>query len=189
MPPLRADAVRNRELLIEAAAGLFEREGVDVAMPRIAAEAGVGVGTLYRHFADRQALLAAVYASEVERLSAAGELLAGRTGAEALAEWMSRLITYSRTKDGMPAAMKAVVAPESTTGTTRARIVAALERILQSGAGDGTLRADVDAEDVLRAVSGIFTGTSEPDWADRARSVTRIVLDGLRGSGPPAAAA
>jgi AcrR family transcriptional regulator len=172
----RADAARNRELLLQAAARLFEREGVDVAMPRISAEAGVGVGTLYRHFADRQALLAAVYASEVDRLSAADELLDGRTGAEALAEWMSRLITYSRTKDGM----KGVVAPDSATATTRRRIVAALERILEAGARDGTLRSDVDAEDVLRAVSGIYTRTSEPDWADRARSVTRIVLDGLR---------
>jgi AcrR family transcriptional regulator len=180
MPRLRADAARNRERLLEAATGLFEREGVGVAMPRIAAEAGVGVGTLYRHFADRQALLAAVYASEVDRLSAADELLGGRTGAEALAEWMSRLIAYSRTKDGMPAAMKAVVAPDSSTATTRGRIVAALQRILESGARDGTLRSDVDAEDVLRAVSGIYTRTSEPDWADRARSVIRIVLAGLR---------
>jgi AcrR family transcriptional regulator len=177
----RADAARNRELLLHAAARLFEREGVDVPMPRISAEAGVGVGTLYRHFGDRQALLAAVYAAEVDALSDADGLLGGQTGAEALAEWMSRLITYSRTKHGMPAAMKAVVAPDSATASTRERIVAALERILESGSRDGTLRPDVDAEDVLRAVSGIFSGTAEPDWADRARSVVRIVLDGLRG--------
>jgi len=185
MSPLRADAVRNRELLLQTAARLFEQEGVDVAMPRIAAEAGVGVGTLYRHFSDRHALVEAVYAAEVDRLSDADELLGGRTGAEALAEWMSRLLTYSRTKDGMPDAMKAVVAPASATAATRERIVAALQRILESGARDGTLRHDVDAEDVLRAVSGIFTQTSAPDWADRARSVVRIVLDGLRAGNSP----
>jgi AcrR family transcriptional regulator len=185
MTPLRADAARNRELLLQTAARLFEQEGLDVAMPRIAAEAGVGVGTLYRHFSDRQALVEAVYASEVDWLSDSDELLGGRTGAAALAEWMSRLLTYSRTKNGMPEAMKAVVAPASSTAATRGRIVAALQRILESGARDGTLRGDVDAEDVLNAVSGIFARTAQPDWPDRARSVVRIVLDGLGAGSSP----
>src|SRR5271163_2029433 len=109
--PLRADAQRNRERLLEAAVRAFSAEGPDVTLDAIAKEAGVGIGTLYRHFPTREALVEAAYRNELGRLcDAADELLATMAADQALRTWMDRFVDYMTTKRGMADALRAVIA-------------------------------------------------------------------------------
>lgn len=178
----RADARRNREKLLEAAAAAFAEEGTDVPLEAVARRAGVGIGTLYRHFPTRDALVEAVYRSEVERLTgAAGELLETHAPDAALEEWMERFVAYAVTKRGLKSALQSVAASRSDLfANTRAELLRALDLLLQAGADAGTLRADVAAEDVLRAMSAVWTLEQEPGWQEQARAVLRLLIDGLR---------
>jgi AcrR family transcriptional regulator len=180
---MRADARENRERLLRAAGERFAGGGPDVSLEAIARTAGVGIGTLYRHFPTREALIEAVYRNEVDQLcAAAGQLLAERPPADALAEWMERFVAYATTKRGLAGALKAVAAAQSDLfPTTRERQLAAIAELLRAGIAAGEIRPDVAAEDVLTSMNAVWTIAAEGErWAAQARRVLRLLMDGLR---------
>jgi len=180
---MRADARRNREKLLVAAVELFADAGEDVALEAIAERAGVGIGTLYRHFPTREALAEAAYRNEVQRLcDAAGELLAGHPPDAALAEWMDRFVTYVAAKRSMANMLQSVIASSDSTlyADARLQMVGAITRLLETAEAAGTIRSDVEPEDVLRLMSGIWLAADGEDWSERARRGLSLVMDGLR---------
>jgi AcrR family transcriptional regulator len=174
----RADAIRNREKLLTAATELFAARGTDVSLDAVAKAAGVGIGTFYRHFPTREALVEAAYRAEVAHLcEAASELLAEHPADKALERWMERFVAYSSAKKGMKGALQSVVAGGSDIfAETRNEIVAAIADLLAAGAEDHTLRTDLDAEDVLRAMGGVWLVDDE----QQALTLLRLLMDGLR---------
>jgi AcrR family transcriptional regulator len=181
-PTLRADAQRNREKLLATAVDVFAQEGTDVSLERIAKQAGVGIGTLYRHFPTREALIVAAYRNEVAVLcEAADELLASHPAGEALELWMDQFVSYAVAKRGMKGALHSMTASGSDLFTeTRAGITAAIAKLVEAAAAAGAIRADVDPEDVLLATGAIWTNLDAPDWEDRARRLLALLMDGLR---------
>ena len=185
--PLRADAQRTREKLLTAAMAAFAEEGEDVALEAVAARAGVGIGTLYRHFPNRDALIVAAYQQEVDSLCvAAAELLSSRPADEALRAWAERLADYIATKRRMGDALRTAVcsADSSVFADTRERILRALRLFLEAGAADGTLRTDVDPEDVMRIVNASWYLPDGPEWRDSVGRMLALVIDGLRYGAP-----
>lgn len=184
--PLRADAQRNHDKLLAAATAAFAAEGEDVALETIAARAGVGIGTLYRHFPSREALVVAAYQHEVDALCAAATgLLATRPADEALRAWAARFADYIATKRAMGDALRSAVASGAPLfADTRARILGALRLLLDAGAADGTLRADVTPDDVMRVINGIWYLPGGPEWRDTVGRMLDLVIDGLRYSVP-----
>ena len=180
--PLRADAQRNRDKLLAAATEAFAEHGEDVALETIAARAGVGIGTLYRHFPSRDALVVAAYQHEVDALcAAAAELLAERPAAEALRAWAERFADYIATKRAMADALRSAVASDAPLfADTRARILGALRLLLAAGAAAGSLRADVDPGDVMRVINAIWYLPGGPEWRDTVGRMLDLVIDGLR---------
>ena len=179
--PMRADARRNREALLQAAAELFAEEGTDVSLEAVAARAGVGIGTLYRNFPNRDSLVEAAYRTEVAHLcDAASELLATSPPDVALAEWMDRFVTYAAAKRGMAGALKAVNAKTDLYSQTRGQITSAIGGLLDAGVEAGSLRADVEPEDVLRAMGCIWNLGDGEGWRTQAETLIRIIVDGLR---------
>jgi AcrR family transcriptional regulator len=181
--PMRADARENRAKLLRAASEHFAAGGPDVSLEVIARTAGVGIGTLYRHFPTREALIEAVYRTEVDELcAAAGGLLSERPPAEALAEWMERFVAYATTKRGLLVALKTIAASRSDLfPTTRERLLAAIGELLDAGIAAGQIRGDVRAEDVLTAMNAVWTIAAEGEqWAAQAVRVLRLLMDGLR---------
>jgi AcrR family transcriptional regulator len=180
--PLRADAQRNRDKLLATATEAFAEGGEDVALETIAARAGVGIGTLYRHFPSREALIVAAYQHEVDALcAAAADLRATLPADEALRAWAARFADYIATKRGMGNALRSAVASDAPLfAETRARIVGALRLLLDAGAADGTLRADVTPDDVMRVINGIWYLPAGPEWRDHVGRMLDLVIDGLR---------
>jgi AcrR family transcriptional regulator len=180
---MRADARRNREKLLLAAVELFADAGEDVALEAIAERAGVGIGTLYRNFGTREALAAAAYRNEVQRLcDAAGELLGERPPDLALAEWMDRFVTYVAAKRSMANMLQSVIASTDSALYAEARLqmVGAITMLLQAAEDAGAIRSDVEPEDVLRVMSGIWLVADGEDWSERARRLLALLMDGLR---------
>jgi AcrR family transcriptional regulator len=179
--PLRADAQRNRQRLLEAAGEVFAEQGTDASLEAVAARAGVGIGTLYRNFPNRDALVEAAYRSEVEQLcEAAEELLAEGPPEQALAAWMDRFVTYAAAKRGMAGALKAVNAKTDLYSQTRTQITGAIGGLLEAGVEAGSLRSDVEPEDVLRAMGCIWNLGDGEGWRTQAETLIRIIVDGLR---------
>ena len=179
--PMRADARRNREALLQAAAELFAEEGTEVSLEAVAARAGVGIGTLYRNFPNRDSLVEAAYRTEVAHLcDAASELLDSNPPDVALAEWMDRFVTYAAAKRGMAGALKAVNAKTDLYSQTRTQITGAIGGLLEAGVVAGTLRADVEPEDVLRAMGCIWNLGDGEGWRTQAETLIRSIVDGLR---------
>jgi AcrR family transcriptional regulator len=180
--PLRADAARNRDKLLETAVRVLTDEGVDVPLEKIAAQAGLGVGTLYRHFPNRNALVEAVYRHEVERLcQSPAALLSAHPPDVALQEWMGRFVEYAATKRGMSEALSAAVASGLPLfDRTRTQMLAALHRLIEACVAAGTIRPDADAEDVLRAMGGVWAMSDGPEWREQARRLLALLMDGLR---------
>ena len=180
--PLRADAQRNRDKLLTAATEAFATDGEDVALETIAARAGVGIGTLYRNFPSREALVVAAYEHEVDALcAAAADLLAALPADEALRAWMNRFADYMATKRSMGNALRAAASSDSPLfAVTRERILGALRLLLEAGAAAGTLRADVDPKDVMRVINGIWYLPGGPEWRDDVGRMLGLVIDGLR---------
>ena len=178
----RADAVRNRERLLAVAVDAFTHDTDDVTMESIAKRAGVGIGTLYRHFPTRDALAAAAYRHEVEQVCRAADALLSECPADvALRQWMERFVDYVATKKGMIGALQAVVEADSSFFADQfAQIVGALDALLRAGVEQGVLRADVDARDVLRAMRGAWLVTDEQHRADQAGRLLDLLMDGLR---------
>ncbi len=179
---LRADARRNRDKLLAAATEAFAEEGENVALETVAARAGVGIGTLYRHFPNRDALVVAAYQHEVDALcAAAADLLRSQPADEALRAWAERFADYIATKRAMGDALRSAVASDSPLfADTRGRILGALRLLLDAGVAAGTLRADVDPEDVMRVINGIWYLPDSPQWRDTVGRMLDLVIDGLR---------
>ncbi|MET8280847.1 helix-turn-helix domain-containing protein [Micromonospora sp. NPDC005174] len=177
--PLRADALRNRERLLQTAVQAFSRPGPEVTLDAIARAAGVGIGTLYRHFPTREALVEAAYRNELARLCDAAPQLLDRLPPErALREWMSRFTDYLATKRGMADALRLVIATGANPyAQSRDLLLAALGRLLGAGAAAGSVRGDVAAGDVLAGLSGISLAAGERAQADR---LLDLLMDGLR---------
>jgi AcrR family transcriptional regulator len=175
---LRADAARNREKLLSAAAEAFADCGTSASLESIAKCAGVGIGTLYRHFPTRDALVEAAYRNEVAQLSAAaGELLDEHPADVALAEWMKRFLAYVATKRGMADALESVVASGTDVyAESREQLVVAVTQLVQAGVASGSLRPDADPEDVLRAMTAVKM-IPDPEQAER---ILGLLVDGLR---------
>jgi len=176
---LRADAQRNRDRLLDTAARAFASTGPEVPLETIAKDAGVGIGTLYRHFPTRDALVEAVYRNELARLcDAAPELLRAQPADAALRAWMDRYVGYMATKRGLADALRALMGDGANPfAESRARLCAALSLLLTAGAEAGTVRADVAAEDVLASLSGLTLVATEPAQAER---LLDLLMDGLR---------
>ena len=184
--PLRADARRNREKLLTAATEAFAEEGQDVALETVAARAGVGIGTLYRHFPSRDALIVAAYQHEVDALCAAAEdLLGSQPADEALRAWAERFADYIAAKRSMANALRTAVASDSPLfAETRERILGALRLLPDAGVADGPLRADVDPEDVMRVINASWYLPDGPQWRDTVGRMLDLVIDGLRYGAP-----
>ncbi|MET9365028.1 TetR family transcriptional regulator [Streptomyces sp. NPDC006632] len=179
--PLRADAQRNRDKILAAAVRVFTEEGLDAHYERIAKEAGVGTGTLYRNFPTRETLIEAAYRNEVSRLcDAVPGLLASMPPREALRAWMGRFIDYATAKLGMAEALRAVVASGSDPyGHSRALIQAAITALMEAGVAAGALRSDIRPSDVFAALAGIALTSAAPDQRDQAERLLTLTLDGL----------
>jgi AcrR family transcriptional regulator len=180
--PLRADAQRNRDKLLTAATQAFAELGEEVPLETIAARAGVGIGTLYRHFPSREALVAAAYRSEVDALcAAAAELLAALPADQALRAWTERFADYIATKRAMGDALRSAASSDSPLfADTRERILGALRLLLEAGAASGVVRSDVDPKDVMRVVNGIWYLPNGPQWRADVGRMLDLVIDGLR---------
>jgi AcrR family transcriptional regulator len=180
--PLRADAQRNRDKLLAAATQAFAEHGEDVALETVAARAGVGIGTLYRHFPSREALVVAAYRQEVDALcAAASELLETLPADQALRAWAERFADYIATKRSMGAALRAAAASDSPLfANTREQITGALRLLLDAGEASGTLRAGVDPMDVINVINGIWHLPAGPRWREDVGRMLDLVVDGLR---------
>jgi AcrR family transcriptional regulator len=176
--PLRADAARNRDRLLAAAVRAFSNDA-DVTLDAIAKAAGVGIGTLYRHFPTREALVDAAYRNELARLcDAVDELLADLPPDAATRAWMDRFVDYMTTKRGMTEALRAVIASGGNPfSASRDKLTTAITTLLAAGSAAGTIRSDVDPGDVLVSLSGVSLAAGERDQASR---LLDLLMDGLR---------
>jgi AcrR family transcriptional regulator len=178
----RADSLRNRERLVEAAKAGFTALGADVSLEEIARRAGVGIGTLYRHFPTREAIVAAVYRREVQQLAdAAPRLLASRAPGGALHEWMRLFVDYIATKKLILPALGAMAGGRSDLLVTSSeRIAGAAALLVHRAVAAGDIRADVDPADLQRALIGFTFGNNNPGWEASARRLVDLLYDGLR---------
>ena len=179
--PLRADAQRNRDKILSAAVRVFAEEGLEAHMERIAKEAGVGSGTLYRNFPTREVLIEAAYRNELVRLcDAAPELLATLAPREALRAWTGRFIDYATAKFGMADALRALVeSGVNPYAQSHEMMMAALTSLLAAGVEAGTIRSDVGATDMFAALTGIALTSGKPEQREQAERLLDLTLDGL----------
>ena len=182
--PMRADAQRNYARLLEAASAAFVEHGADdVSLEEIARRAGVGIGTLYRHFPTRQALLEAVYRDQVEALRArADELIATKPPAEALASWLRDLLDFGRTKRMLTTALLTTHNKDSELMSSGSRMVRGAATDILTGAQEaGVARADANPADLMRLVHAIsLTAEWAADDSEQADRLLALVLDGLK---------
>jgi AcrR family transcriptional regulator len=178
----RADAQRNRERILEIAKQAFTRSGVNISLDDVGRQAGVGAGTLYRHFPTRDALLEAVYRSEVEKLAAAEkELAATMTPIEALRAWMMLFVDYIATKQIIAPALNTLVGkPSKLFEASGAQIKAAIHALVERAIESGDIRSDLDPMDLLRALIGVSNVASAPDWPQSAKRLVQILIVGSR---------
>jgi AcrR family transcriptional regulator len=177
----RADGLRNRERVLEAAKAVFSSAGADGSLEAVARHAGVGIGTLYRHFPTREALFEAVYRREVEQLvELAAQLRAEATPVAALRRWLAANVEFVATKKGMSAAL-AVAAHSSSdlAAYTLDRLTRALGDLLGRAVETGAIRSDVSAEDLLRALVGMCYTQDRPGWQVNVRRLVDVFVDGL----------
>ena len=185
----RADACRNRDRVLEVASAAFADRGVDASLESIAKEAGVGIGTLYRHYPTRDALIEAVYRHNVSLLcDGADELQDSLPPDEALAQWMQRFVAYVGTKKGLATYLKSVVSAESDLfQSTHARVAETVGRLVTAAADAGRIRPGVDGMDLLRALSGVCMMTDQQGGPEHGARVATLLMDGLRYGAPVSA--
>ena len=178
----RADAQRNRERILEAAKQAFTRSGASSSLDDIAKKAGVGPGTLYRHFPTRDALLEAVYRTEVERLASAERKFEQTLPPmEALRAWMLLFVDYIATKQIIAPALNTLVGGHSKVfEASGAQIKAAIHALVERAIKSGDIRSDLDPLDLLRALIGVSNVASGPDWQKSARRLVDILIIGSR---------
>jgi AcrR family transcriptional regulator len=181
-PRKRADARRNEEALLEAAAEAFVASGVDVPMRDIAAKAGVGVGTIYRHFPTRSDLIVAVYRHQVEACAQAGPALlaSSSTPHAALARWINLFVDFLVTKHGLAAALQSDAAAfETLHAYFLDRLVPVCAQLLDAAAAAGEILPDMDAYELMRGVGSLCVGAGH-DPRYNARRMVGLVIAGLR---------
>jgi AcrR family transcriptional regulator len=178
----RTDAQRNRERILEVAKQAFTRSGANSSLDDIAKDAGVGAGTLYRHFPTRDALIAAVYRTEVEKLAAAERNFAEALPAiEALRAWMLLFVDYIATKQIIAPALNTFVGgPSKLYEGSRAPIEGAINALVKRAIKSGDIRKDLDPFDLLRALIGVSNVASSPDWQQSAKRLVDILISGSR---------
>jgi AcrR family transcriptional regulator len=178
----RTDAQRNRERILEVAKEAFTRSGANASLDEIAKEASVGAGTLYRHFPTRDALIEAVYRTEVEKLAAAErKFAAAMSPVEALRAWMLLFVDYIATKHIIAPALNACVGGVSKLYEgSRAQIQGAIDSLVNRAIKSGDIRKDLDPFDLLRALIGVSNVASTPDWQQSARRLVDILIIGSR---------
>ncbi|MFF1867829.1 TetR/AcrR family transcriptional regulator [Streptomyces sp. CB03911] len=179
--PLRADAQRNRDRILAAATRVFAEQGLDAHLERIAKEAGVGTGTLYRNFPTRELLIEAAYRNELSRLcDAVPELLATMPPRDALRDWTGRFLDYASAKLGMAEALRAVV--ESGVDPydhSRRMMLEALTSLMDAALAAGAIRSDIGPADMFAALSGIALASGRPEQRAQAERLLGLTLDGL----------
>jgi AcrR family transcriptional regulator len=177
---MRSDAEQNRARILDVARVVLA-ESSDATLNSIAKKAGVGQGTMYRHFPNREALLLALYRRDVEAvIEAASALLAEQPPAEALRIWLDRLASYSRIKHGVAQAVEAATRADLS-GEYYDRVAGAITLLLDAGKVAGEVRADIDADDLLLLV-GFLWRLDDPSFHARSQRMLATVMDGLRAS-------
>ena len=178
----RTDALRNRERILEVAKGAFTRHGADASLDDIAKQANVGAGTLYRHFPARDALIEAVYRSEVEKLAAAAHgFAASMSPVEALRAWLLLFVDYVAAKHIIAPALNSVAGgPSRLYEGSRSLVQGAIDELVKRAKKSGDVRRDVDASDLLRAVIGVSYVGSGGDWQQSGRRLVDILIAGSR---------
>lgn len=177
----RSDSLRNREKLLEAATAIFSAGDPNASLEGVARRAGVGIGTLYRHFPTRDALFEAVYRQEVDQLAMLAETLSiHEDPVEALRLWFAGLIRLSSTKKGMIAALQVVMNNSELSAYSTARMGESIALLVSKAVEAGRLRDDIAPADLLRAAFGIIYAQSSADWRATAPRLLDILIDGLR---------
>jgi AcrR family transcriptional regulator len=178
----RADAQRNRERILEVAKRAFTRSGADTSLDDIAKQAGVGPGTLYRHFPTREELLKAVYRNELENLATAEEKFAETMPpAEALRAWLLLFVDAVAAKQIIAAALNTLVGDHKKVfEASYAQMHQAIHRLVKRAVKSGDIRKDLDPMDLLRALVGVANVASSPDWQQSARRLVDILIAGSR---------
>jgi len=178
----RADAARNRERVLEAAKAVFSAGGADASLEAVARRAGVGIGTLYRHFPTREALYEAVYRREVEQLGDFAEQLKDEPRpVDALRRWLRSNVEFVATKKGMSAALTlaAQASPELRSYSFE-RLTEAAGALLDRAVAAGEIRSDVSPEDLIRALVGMCYMHDQPGWQSNVLRLLDVFVDGLR---------
>ena len=178
----RVDALRNRERVLEAAKAVFSAGGAGASLEAVARQAGVGIGTLYRHFPTREALFDAVYRREVEHLYelAAKDHEQGITPVEALRHWLKSNVKFIATKRGMSAALALAAQSPELKAYSWDRLTAAAGAMLARAIASGEIRAGIGSEDLLRALVGMCYMNDQPGWQESTLRLIDIFVDGLR---------
>ncbi|WP_395676042.1 TetR/AcrR family transcriptional regulator [Inquilinus sp.] len=178
----RVDAIRNRERVLEAAKAVFSAGGPDASLEAVAKQAGVGIGTLYRHFPTREALFEAVYRREVEQLGALADRLQREAEpVEALRSWLRSAVDLVATKKGMLAALAlAAHGRQDLYASTFDRLTKAAGALLDRAVSSGAIRSDIGAEELLRAFVGMSYAHDQPGWQTTVLKLLDILVDGLR---------
>ena len=178
----RMDALRNRERILEVAKEAFTRHGAATSLDDIAKQAGVGAGTLYRHFPTRDALIEAVYRSEVEKLAAAADgFAAAMSPVEALRAWLLLFVDYIAAKHIIAPALNSLAGgPSRLYEGSRSLVQGAIDELVKRAKKSGDVRRDIDASDLLRAVIGVSYVGSGGDWQQSARRLVDILIAGSR---------
>jgi AcrR family transcriptional regulator len=178
----RTDALRNRERILEVAKAAFTQQGANASLEEIAKMAGIGIGTLYRHFPTRDALIEGVYRNEVEKLAAAACRFAEKMSPlEALRAWMLLLVDYIAAKHIIAPALNTIAGGASRLHEgTRTIIQGAIDELVKRAKRSGDLRRDLDAYDLLRALIGVSHVGSGADWQQSARRLVDILIAGSR---------
>jgi AcrR family transcriptional regulator len=187
--PRRANARQNRERILQAAwESLLESN--EASLNSIAKKAGVGIGTLYRHFPTREALVLEVYRHEVQQAAAAAPALLNRLEPlAALREWMERLAQYGMTKVGLADALSSVASHESLAAEAYEPVIGALSLLLRANEAAGTIRPGLDPDDVLLIMGFLWRIDPKSDWRSRSGRLLDILMDGLKAGAPGAAPA
>jgi AcrR family transcriptional regulator len=178
----RTDAQRNRERILEVAKGAFGRNGANTSLDEIAKEAGVGAGTLYRHFPTRDALLETVYRTEVEKLAAAERKFTGAMPpVEALRAWMLLFVDYVATKQIIAPALNSLVGgPSKLYDGCRSQIQGAIDSLVKRAIKSRDIRRDLEPFDLLRALVGVGHVPAGPVWQQSAKRLVDILIAGSR---------